>query len=259
MVKSAITPTGFLLLTCLSMSATNSQSPPSVTKLSPDLTYSGLYKIYNCNSRLPARLDPEARQLQQFLPQVWTSNKNLVNDILNGTNSKYGFEALFKTNDSIETVRTTISNMRYGPDIGNQVPTFVCLDSTSDDPELRDLYGQTCIQGTAAAAIPDSTWIGFCPSFFDINKRGFDFPTSRDCPLATTSTIQDPPHPLMHNTYPIFLAQMLRLHMDNGMIQGSPGNQVHHIQDCVNLNATASLSNVANWAIYAACESSSRV
>ena len=256
MVKPGFSTTAFLALSSLSISGINSQTPASVTRFSSDLTYSGLYKIYNCNSRLPARLHPEAKQLQQFLPEVWNSTALLVNDILNGTNSKYGFGALFKTNTSIDTVRNTIRYMKYGPDVApsNEVPTFVCLDSASTDPQLRSLYQQICVQNTIVTAIPHSSWVGFCPSFFELNRRGFTFPISLDCPRTKENTVQDPPHPLMHNLYPLFLAQMLHLHMQSGFIPGDPENQVHHTQDCVSLNATASLSNIANWAIYAACE-----
>lgn len=238
------------ILNFLSFPVSTSQTPQS------DLTYSGLYKIVNCNARQPARLHPESKQLQAFLPQVWSSNKYLLADITNGTNSKHGFEALFKSNSSIRTVSSTVRNMRYGAIVGpgNQVPTMLCLDSNSEDPVLQTIYEQTCTQGTVAAAIPKSTYIGFCPTFFEINRRGWDFPRQSECPFTTANTIQDAPHPLTYNTYPIFLAQMVKLHMEHGSIGGDPNDQVQNIQDCVDLNTTASLRNIANWANYAACK-----
>ncbi len=246
----------FLISTCLSTLVPTSQAPQPTTF--SDLTYSGLYKIVNCNANLPARLYPESKQLQSFLPQVWNSSKLLLDDITSGTNSKHGFEALFKTNTSIGTVSSTIRSMRYGANVGphDQVPTMICLDSTSKDPFFQGLYEQTCLNGTIAAAIPNSSYIGFCPGFFTLDRRGLDFPIPPSCPVMIANSIQDAPHPLMHNTYPIFLAQMLRLQMETGLIEGDVKNQVHHIQDCVNLNVSASLTNIANWANYAACKSS---
>lgn len=132
---------------------------------------------------------------------------------------------------------------------------MICLQSDSEDTVFRDLYGETCVGDTVAAAIPNSSYIGFCPSFFEINRRGLDFPIPMDCPVTTANGVRDAPRPLMQNTYPIFLAEMLRVHMEGGVIEGDPKNQVHHIQDCVDLNVTASLRNVANWANYAACKS----
>ena len=222
----------------------------------PDLTYSGLYKIFNCNSRLPARLNPEAKQLQAFLPEVWNANQALLDDITNGTNSNHGFEALFKTNSSVRIVSSTIRNMRYGGIYGpnNEVPTMICLDSTSEDPALETMFKQICVPGTTAAAIPNTTHIAFCPTFFTVIRRGLDFPISLDCPVTTSNKIQGAPHPLMHNGYPIFLAQMLQLNIEHGLIEGDLENQVQNVQDCVKLNATASVKNIANWAIYAACE-----
>ena len=247
-MRTTIAKICFLILTALAISQTQAL----------DLTYSGLYRILNCHAAWPARLHPEAIQLKKFLPEVWNANKLLLADITNGTNSKYGFEALFKTNDSITPVSSAIRGMRYGPDIGTtqQVATMVCLEETSDDPIFETLYKRYCSNNTVTVTvIPDSTYIGFCPSFFEVSRHGLDFPVSLDCPITKNNKIQEAPHPLMHNTYPIFLAQMLHLHMANGMIAGNPNDQVHHVQDCIDLNATASLENVANWANYAACRS----
>ena len=219
-----------------------------------DITYSSLYKIINCNANLPARLYSEAKQLQEFLPQVWNSNDRLLTDITNGTNSKYGFGALFKSNTSINIVASTFRNMRYGSGPGSQVATMICLDDDTEDPVLQPLHNEICVPGTLAAVIPNSSYIGFCPSFFVVNRRGLDFPIRADCPVVTANSIQNTVHPLMDKTYPTFLSQMLRLQIGSGSIEEETRNQVTEIQDCINLNAMASLTNIANWVYYAACE-----
>lgn len=56
------------------------------------------------------------------------------------------------------------------------------------------------------------------------------------------------------DTYPLFLAEMLKLHLQVGVVKDNTRGQVDHLQDCINLNTTASLANAANWANYAACK-----
>ena len=255
---------GFLSLCLLTfitviVSSPDPQTSPISIPASSDLTYSGVYKIQNCNSRLPARLRPEVVQLRQFLTKAWISTKALLADIGNGTNSKYGFGALFKSNSSIALVSSIFRNMRYGPSVGldHQVPTLLCLHDNLEDPTLQDLFQRYCGPLGTAVAIPGTSYIGFCPSFFVIDKRGLDFPETLNCPRTNRTVFQDSPHPLTHKTYPIFLAQMLRLHIEGGLIEGDLESQVHLIEDCISLSATASLANVANWVNYAACESSS--
>jgi len=243
------------LSTTLSTSIQTSLAPQSTIPAISDVTYYGLYKIVNCRANVPARLYPEAVQLREFLGQAWNSTRLLLTDITNGTNSKFGFGPLFKTNDTVRTVTYTIRSFMNGG--GNPVPTFLCLDDYSKIPLFQSLYKDTCTADVFATVIPKSSYIGLCPGFFEASKRNLDFPIQPDCPTfdttdTTAETLRESTHPLMHNMYPIFLSQMLKLHMQ--MDAENEKVQVHHIQDCINLNATASLTNVANWANYAACK-----
>lgn len=255
-MKLAIIPSTFsfstALSTTLSTSIQTSLAPQSTNAGLSDVTYSGLYKIVNCRAHVPARLYPEAVQLRTFLGEAWNSTRLLLTDITNGTNSKFGFGPLFKTNDSITPVSFTMRSIMNGG--GDPVPAFLCLDDYSEVPLLQSLYKETCTANVFATVIPNSTYVGLCPGFFTASKRNLDFPIQPDCPTidTTANTLQDKVHPLMHNMYPIFLSQMLKLHMQ--MDVEKEKNQVHHIQDCISLNATASLTNIPNWANYAACK-----
>lgn len=201
---------------------------------------------------MAARLYPEAVQLKTFLRETWNSTRLLLTDITNGTNSRFGFDPLFKTNDSVRSVTLTMRSIMNGG--GNPVPTLLCLDDYSEIPLLQSLYKDTCTADVFATVIPNSTYVGLCPGFFEASKKNLDFPIQLDCPTVdtTANTLQEKAHPLMHNMYPIFLSQMLKLHMQMDMEQAK--HQVHHIQDCISLNATASLANIPNWANYAACK-----
>lgn len=238
------------LSTTLSTSIQTSPAPQSTNAGFSDVTYYGLYKIVNCRAAVPARLYPEAMQLRTFLGEAWNCTRLLLTDITNGTNSKFGFGPLFKTNDSVTSVTLTMRSIMNGG--GYPVPTFLCLDDYSELPLFQSLYKETCTANVFATVIPNSTYIGLCPGFFKASKRNLDFPIQLDCPTVdtTANTLQEKAHPLIHNMYPIFLSQMLTLHMQMDMEKAK--NQVHHIQDCINLNATASLTNIANWANYAA-------
>lgn len=242
------------LSTTGSASAPTSLSLPSqsTTPERPDVTYYGLYKIVNCRANLPARLYPEAVQLREFLGQAWNSTRLLLTDITNGTNSKFGFGPLFKTNDSVSPLTFTFRGMITGG--GNPLPTFVCLDDDSDVPLYQSLYQEICTKNYFTSVVPDSSWIAFCPGFFEASKRTLDFPVQLDCPTldTTANELQKSAHPLMHNMYPIFLSQMLKIQLQ--VDEENAKTQVHGIQSCLNLNATASLGNVDNWAYYAACK-----
>lgn len=186
--------------TCLFVSVALSLAQSTDATIT-DVTYSGLYKIVNCHANWPSRLNPEALRLRNFLGEAWNSTKLVLTDITNGTNSKYGFNALFKTNDSVTTVTNTIWAIRNGGGVGlhGTVPTMVCLDDDSTDPLFQILYNQTCTPRTVAAAIPAFSYLGLCPSFFEITRKGLDFPIPLDCPKvdSTTNTIQGSLHPLV--------------------------------------------------------------
>jgi len=76
-----------------------------------DATFSGLYRIVNCGANKPARLKPEALQVKAFLPKAWQQLRYLLADVKLGTASKYGYAALFKTNDSIATISESFQDI----------------------------------------------------------------------------------------------------------------------------------------------------
>lgn len=135
---------------------------------------------------------------------------------------------------------------------------FVCLDD--DDDEYRSLHEQICTTGVTARLIHNSSWIAFCPDFFDASRRGRDFPGRGDCPVVSWrlnrfgvgEEEKRRGGKLMQSLYSIFLEQMLRLHLhiDDEREKG----QVLALQECVELDAAKSLGNVGSWVFYAAGE-----
>lgn len=223
-----------------------------------DATFSGLYRIVNCGANQPARLNPEALQVKAFLPKAWQQLRYLLADVKLGTASKYGYAALFKTNDSIATISESFQDITNGAPIPpiNYNPTLVCLHPDETVPLFRGLYDQGCAGGARAmASFPKLAHVGLCPAFFKAGKRGLDFPSPVDCPtLAANNTMTDARYSLVMNQYAFFVEEMLHLYLKGGSANEEQIEDGFPVQEAVNLNATASLANVHNWALYAACE-----
>lgn len=180
-------------------------NPQPSNNVITDVTYSGLYKIVNCNANLPARLNPESRQVQDFLTETWKSIRLLLADLPNGTNSKYGFNAFFKSDKSVRTITNKLRGIIYGAGVGlnSSVPILACLEESSPNPFLQALYRQGCRPGKMIASFPNVSYIGLCPGFFVASRRGLDFPVHEECPILDmiTNTMKDASYPLMHSQY----------------------------------------------------------
>lgn len=224
----------------------------------PDTTFSGLYKIVNCGANQPARLNPEALQVKAFLTDAWQELENLLSDVQHGTASRYGYAALFKTNDSIATVSKTFQKVANGAPIPptNFNPTLICLHADETIPLFQELYDQGCASGVRAAfSFPNLAHIGLCPEFFATGKRALDFPVSASCPILNVhDTMTTARYPLVDNRYAYFLDEMLHLYLEGSAAEEEHLEDGFPVQVLVDLNATASLGNVRNWVTYAMCE-----
>ncbi len=76
-----------------------------------------------------------------------------------------------------------------------------------------------------------------------------------DCPtLRANNTLVDAKDPLLRNQYAFFIEEMLQLYLEGGKLVEEHSVEVLTTQEYVDLNATASLKNVQNRAMYAACK-----
>ena len=220
-----------------------------------DIIESGTYTIINCDADLPPRFYPDASKVIAFLPRFKSSLLLLLADIQLGTASHHGYEALFKTNDSRAALSATIAGIiTPSPLINNQRPTLVCIHDTEQQTPFQSLI-EYCDGQESLYAIPGSSWIILCPTFFTLRSRGLDFPIGIDCPTVADNKIVDSIGvrlPLIFNMYSQLLYGMLQLHWK--ATTTVPTDIQNDLQEMVDLNATTSLSNIPNWVAYGACK-----
>ena len=197
---SFLAPAIAIILKPPSSSTQNLTQPLSTGSVIPDVTYSDVYKIVNCNAYEPARLNPPAHQLRTFLSEAWQALRDLLVDLPNGTNSRYGYSDLFKSNYSANAIVDVVRNVvpGYGMDFQRTVPILACLTPASSTPLLRVLYLQGCLGGRKITSFPEYSYIGLCPEFFELGRLGWGFPKSFDCPTLnrTTNKVEEASRPL---------------------------------------------------------------
>lgn len=118
------------------------------------------------------------------------------------------------------------------------------------------MYDKGCAGGTRAAiSFPKYAHIALCPAWFEAGKHGLNLPVHVDCPtLRANNTLENAKYPLLRNQYAVFIEEMLQLYLEGGNFEVEHSEDVYPTHEFVGLNATASLRNVQNWAIYAACK-----
>lgn len=237
-----------VLLTCMFVGR-NIQT--SAAKLG-DTVSSGNYLIHLCNSGEP---NSNASYLQDLLPQIYVNLQAVIADARLGTASNRGYGAFFKTNHNIQEVVRVYEAMAAGTNVlirsipGRQLPglvaarpTFVCVN---DIPETGNIYRQ-CIKDhpdTPLVVWEDSELIALCPLFWDQKK----VPVPRtDCPRLRGNTLSPNNMQLIRNQEAMIVYELTYLY---GTVTKWP-NVVMNIQDAVNLDATASLANPNNYALY---------
>lgn len=217
-----------------------------------DTVSSGNYLIHLCDSGEP---NSNASYLQNLLPQIYVNLQAVIADARLGTASKRGYGAFFKTNDNIQEVVRVYEEMAAGTNVivrsipGRQLPglvaarpTFVCVN---DIPETRGIYRQ-CIKdhpNTPLVVWEGSELIALCPLFWD-QKR---VPLARtDCPRLKGNTLSPNNMQLSGNQEAMIVYELTYLY---GNVTKWP-KVVMNMQDAVNLDATASLANPSNYALY---------
>ena len=82
-----------------------------IAKRDNSIVYSGKYVIRYCNAGDP---DSMASKLQEILPKIWNNLQTTIADSKNGTASKNGYAAFFKTNSSIGAVQKVYQDIADG-------------------------------------------------------------------------------------------------------------------------------------------------
>lgn len=211
-----------------------------------DIVRSGNVRIHSCNSE---QAESNASLLQDLLPQIRNNLQAVIKDAQLGTSSKRGFAAFFKTQDSVAQVAHVFSQIEASTDLtvvsasGKKAPpTFICAN---DVPETKDLHSQctTDHPDTPLVQQPSSANITICPSFWQEKKA---VEGQADCPRLKDSKLSPNSALLASNQEALIVRELAQLYL--GMTEAA--NEVHNIQDAVNLNEQASLANADSYALY---------
>ena len=222
-----------------------------------DTIGTGNYLIHLCSS---GGSSSNASYLQQLLPQIQINLQAVIADAKQGTASRHGYGALFKTDENIEKVMSTYQDMSNGSDILLHTmpgsprpgllatrPTFVCIN---DIPETEAFY-EACMNNntdTPLTHLADSGLVILCPLFWEQRKAAV---ARIDCPRLYGNSLSPNSMQLSLNQEAMIVHELAHLYAD---VNGWP-NEIMNVQDAVNLNASASLSNANNYALYYAGQS----
>ncbi len=226
---------------------------PSLAQMA-DSANSGDWLILRCGAGTP---NSNASGLQQLLPQWWDYLQLAETDVRLGTASTHGYEAMFKTNDSVPTVSSTLAGVANGgpitigtgPLAAKRKPTLVCINA--GDPNTAAVY-HACMSDPRGAVFaghwPHSEIIALCPEFWNLP----DGPTLYDCPSRRLNQLTPNTATLTVNKFGVFMHQAVLLY-NLTTIVGWP-QEVYAAQSLVTLTATRALANANSYAFYACGE-----
>ena len=171
-----------------------------------------------------------------------------------GTASTYGFTAFFKTNNNRPAVQQVFQNMALGAPVplggfdaefyGGQStapPTFICLDQGNPDTLVMWNFCQNH-PAVAAFQLGGSNWITLCPYYWTLGG----IPAARQCPSVVNNELTPNNAILVWNQFGVLVHELAHMY---GV---QTDEETFMIQDAVNLDATQSVANAQNYAMYAA-------
>lgn len=212
-----------------------------------DSVYSGNYEILFCGAGQP---NSKASQLQWIIPHALTNLRRVIDDAKHGTKSTHGFAAFFKTNDNIATVQKVFQDIIDAHKIGldNTNPAFVCADPNQD---LTKRAYAACLNGgqpLAQYTWPEYGVVVVCPAFWTL----VSIPFRLTCPTVSNNVLVPDTPVLTTNMFSVVIHELVHLYAPALTAIDHVTVETFDVQKAVNLDATASLGNANNYALYAA-------
>ena len=202
-----------------------------------DTIMSGGYLIHLCNSGQP---NSEASRLQELLPRIRYGLRKVIADLQLGTASKHGYSTFFKDDSSKAEVLRVYRQIATGAHVGLadmiRYPTFICAN-----PETPLLY-RHCLErpDTALMSWGETELMPICPRFWSVQQRAF----RPDCPLVVANTLTPNDMRLLGNQEALLVGDLVHLY------HKVRRELITAITDVSNLNASESLLNPPNYALY---------
>ena len=215
-----------------------------------DSAKSGNYLIVYCNANTPGS---QAAHLQTLIPYMQSNLEAVLTDLDRGTASP-AFRAFFKTNNNLESVRQVFTDIINGSKILTvksvqdetgvlRPPTLVCADT--DEPGLDHLLDDCDSFARPWSYIFQPTkLVSICPIFWTLPRIA----RRAACPRIAKGKVLTEPMSLMITQYVVLVHELV--HIYNKFDDSR--QEMYGFDDVVGLDATRSVENAQNYAIYAA-------
>ena len=216
------------------------------------------YLTANCDARI---LGPtEAAMLEEMLAQVQANLRIVINQAKTGVASKYGFQALFKSQSNRGQVASIFNNIMTAahanndPDQAPITPLIICVAPETNDQRVDGMSAlyQRCEDDPELRAVQpvNSNIVIFCPSFWQLPG----VPPQGTCPKKDAKTNLMVPNKmwLQMNRQATFVHEMVHLYL--GHRDGLAKNETYNIGDAVALGEQESMKNPSNYAFFYAGE-----
>ena len=216
--------------------------------LAGDLTNNGNYKIWRCGKNISGG---RADQLISLLQEIGNDLPTIVVDANQGTDSQYGYQAFFKTNDNIPFVTDTFGKMSDSAsvNVGGQEQQVVFVCANPGDPVVATVYNNMMATQPRAAAYSafGNNAIYLFPFFWALSRKPYPF----RCPHVRNGICSPNSDYLGRTQYATIVHELadkyLHLNDMNAM-------DVYNIQDCIDLPANEQIDNAENYAMYVSGE-----
>ncbi|KAI4226039.1 MAG: hypothetical protein L6R36_003485 [Xanthoria steineri] len=218
-----------------------------------NLATSGNYQIEYCGKGPGSK----AARLQALLPQFRDNLQLVLADVKRGTKSK-AYRAYFKSQANAAYVESIFQAMADGTPLQVAVPgapsdfrrpafpTIVCVDPSIPIYEkLRAVCSEKTLGVRVLGSIVPQTHIMVvCPAFWQVLTKG---PVRSDCPTVKRNKFVPDNHRVAENQYGVLVHEFTHAYTHNW-----DPKEVYDPMEAVKLNATRSLKNPSNFALYAA-------
>ena len=183
-----------------------------------------------------------------WLAETQAIAKQAYNNAALGTRSRYGFQALFKSQLNVPKVRDVYNKINTGPapfnsgPSGNKRPAVVCVN---DNDALPDKLKQACASTPRAMVSTDYPHaVLMCPKIIGLTT----FDDARiSCPTVVSNKLRPNNDWILRVPSAILVEEFA--HMYVGLKEIFP--EKYKVQDAVDLSEKDSLDNGPSYALYA--------
>ena len=222
----------------------------------------GNFSVYNCGPIDPLT-STAAREVRDALARIQLNLITVAYEVKKyGTRSRYGFSALFKSNQRKNQILRNYEKMMVGasvirrdlglpntpkPETSPQAVRLYCFRPEITSPLARAGY-QQCLANPNYIAfwILGGSTIGLCPLFFQIHYN----PANEDCPKFSRGQMQGDGSPMSINQEAALVHELAHLYIAHDTEEESGT-----LEEAMALGTKEQADNAANYAYFYSCKS----